>query len=1055
MANKLAQIGLSVNAFFQDLRGGIIGKTKALRNLGLPSYVWTSFKSIANEDWMNPDGQGYRLISRDIFSLRNLRSSLQTQVERFYGLVDIIKGTLSTVFPNTIAKSTVCTIWPSGGSTEDLRISVKKLYIYNLSNGALLDGRVEVPITFTPTSRTEGKLNWGRDNGNSPYVFIGGQVVPVVETSSAQQIYDFDMLTIEWNEGTTANPIIKKRTDMAIAGPFFDSQSDYGEFPTTEVGSGVSNYVFDLCRGSGDDFQSLLNNGAVNVPVTVVKKQPRQFGCAISYTIASGAINSISRTNNIAKVMLKSGSGVTHWLGQPHGVDFPSTDLSDNRILPNQPIIVRASGGLSDFSGAFNILSVNKIENSFTYYNFSPSAPNVPQISTPAIEISVEPFYFQPLRKGESVSVSVIRKGNNAIVDHYTDLVIGDNYNDGVRKGFYLYGKPDVNYRLSYHFEVGSANPSWGYRQAAILTNFANSEIKGSGKFFTARQYIRGFAAPKSPSFSQGKIISTSKKSFWNRLTPKTEGTILGIGFPGEVEVNGSLEIKQQVNFGDGALLTEFPSSLSGQSTASPFYDYFNRQKKITHLFQLKVGGEICYIPAVSLEEQVFKYEQVVISRQATLTQTALVLLDKFYTSGNTFVFPQGGIFRSSTNHTNIFFGELFQPLIRSATKYSGFYENTMPFRDGWKTYSGKLKPNKTEVTNPNLNQYYEALSAENISAATGDNFYASPRFSWRSFYNAISASQPLTGNTADLTTTLVPTNSATIIAILGIRTDWATEQPEGLDDTAPQSIVGQGVDWDLIEHKPTVGGSTEWHVDNGLGWLLYTNGVNLTNRSLYFTNPGPYLHLTNTSFYGPKVGQIPERNLDYDKNLMLTKKLSPNLFYFIAITFETRVNGNLVTNEVMNTSYTAQLTPSYPNGGSNFGFLPTTSFVNGVTPTTVKFYMGSGVSSLLNVTPGGSANVKIIRASQRTPSYLNRFGRRLSVGISESTMSNMTNGWYTGVGGSWFPYAVEKYRICCPMNIAFVGVMDDVMNDTQLSTMYSIFRSGIFKDLSWGFPQD
>lgn len=1055
MANKLAQIGLAVNGYFNDLMGGIAGKTKALRNLGIPSYVWTSFKSIANEDWLNPEGQGYRLSARDIFSLRNIRSSLQTQVEQFFTIVDNIKNTLSNVFPNATAKSTVCLFWPSNGSTEDLKISVKKLYIYNPTNGAQLPGRIEVPITITPTSRTECKLDWGRDNGVSPQVFIGGQTVPVVETSSAQTIYDFDMITLEWNEGTTANPIIKRRTDMAIAGPFFDSYSDFGQWPTTDVGGGAFNYVFNLCRGSGDDFQSLLNNGAVNVPVTLIKKQPRQFGCAIAYTIPSDAITSISRTNNIAKIMLRGGGNVTHWLGEPVSPELPITDNSDNRILPNQPIIVRASGLLSDYSGAFNILSVDKIENSITYYNYSPSAPNSPVIANPAIEVSVEPFFSQPLRQGESVSVSLIRRGNNAIVDHYTDLIIGESYNDGRRRGFYLYGKQDVNYRLSYHFEAGSANPSWGYRQAAILTNFANSELKGAGKFFTARQLIRGFSAPKSPSFSQGKILSTSKKSFWNRLTAKTAGTVLGIGFPGEVEVNGSLEIKQQINFGDGALLTEFPASLTGQSSVSPFYDYFNRQKTITHLFQLRVGGEICYIPAVSLEEQPFKYEQVIVSRQATLTQTALVSLDKFYTSGNVFTFPKGGSFRSSANHTNLFFGELFQPLVRSNSRYSGLYENTMPFRDGWKTYSGGLKPNKTEVINPALNAYYEAFSAENFSNGTGENFYASPRVQWRSFYNAISAAQPNTGNTSDLTTTLVPTNSATIIAVLGFRTDWATEQPEGLTDMVPQSILGQGVDWDLIEHKPTVGGQTEWHVDNGLGWLLYTKGFDLTNRSIYFNNPGPYLHLTGVSSYGPRVGLTPERNLDYDKNVMLTKKFSPNLFYFLAMTFETRVNGDLITDEVMNNSYTAQLVQGYPGGGNSLAFLPSTTFVNGVTPTTVKFYMGSGTSSLLNVTPGGSADLKIIRASQRTPSYLNRFGRRLSVGISECSLGSVANGWWVGFSGSYFPYAIEKYRTCCPLNIAFLGVIDDAMTDTQLSTMYSIFRNGVFKDLAWGFPQD
>ena len=1050
-------LGLAIKSFLADLPGGIAGKTKALVNLGRPSYIFSSLKAIASPDIVSPDSEGYKLVSRDMYSLRNIRSNLQAQIDAFKVKITAIKTLLSSLFPNSIAKSTVAMIMPANGSLSDLRLDKKQLYQYD-AGGNQLPTLLADPIKFTPISDTECLLDLGTSNGYSNYILLGNGMYRLeAKTGPEEAIYDFDVVTIEWKEGpepAAGQPdlrVVRRRSDMQIAGPFYGTEDYSGEFRKTDTGSGRFAYVLNMCRGSGDTFASLLASSAQNVSCTVVKKQERKFICVTNYVIGAFDIASIKRTSNVTTVVLRDG---THWFGN---VDLASNDLSDERVLKNQPIVVRASGTLSDFAGAYSVLSVNRRTRTLTYNNFSSSAPTTSTFTNPPVEISIEPFYTTQFSSGDAVSMTFLRTGNNAIVDHYTDMIVGEAYNTGSRKGFYLYGKNEQDYVMgNYYLDIPMGG--WGYRQAAFITNFASSSLKGSSKVFTARQFIRGFSTPKSPSFSRGNILSTSTKSFWNRTTSNAADVVLGISFPGQVQVNGSLEVKQQINFGTSAVLSQFPTSLTGSSTASPYYQYFNKEKDLTHLFQLKVGGETCYLPAVSLEDQVFRYEQSFISKQAELTQTAIVSLDKFYTVGNTFTFPvplrKGGDWKSSTNTTNIFFGELFQPLIRNfSSVYNGQYANVMPTKEYWMA-SNRLSKNANEASNASLNAYYETMPASTFTYYSKEDRSMSPAQTFRSAYNGISAYQNTSNIDLD-TDTLMPTNAATFFMVFRIRPDWAETQPDAISGAVtPQVIAAQGVDWETISTLPFGGASTNYYTDNGLGWFLYTKGFDTSNRTLYFANPGPWNELCDTSSWGVKYSE-PTKKLGFSQELALTKRLAPGLFYFLAFTFETRdASDVLISNSDMDTKYTASLTPNaYPSGHS--AFLPTNAFIDAMRPTTVNFYAGVGTSGVVSLTPA-SNSLKIIRATKKRGSFTNRSGRKLGIGLptSSDTLFYSQNGWYNGyVNNVFVPNSYEKFRVTCPMDIAMVGQIDDVMDSAQLGTLFSSLRTGTFSGLNWGTP--
>lgn len=1036
-----AQLGLAVRSFLQDIVGGIVGKTKALRNLGVNSWVWTAIASIGNYDYLNPEGRGrtFQLSAKDLYALRNLRSNLQSQVNAFGVITQNIKDILASVFPKLASKTTVALVYPTSGAVEDLRISAKLFYVY--VNGQQQNTYIEDPITFTPTSATECLLDIGISNGESPEAFIQGAMRPLQKTGDSEAIYDFDSITIEWVE----DGVTKRRSDMQIKGPFYSSDSFASEFIKTETGGGREAFVLQMCRGTGDTFSNLIAQSVQNKNCTIVKKQERKFVCVTNHTIKSANIASIQRTANVTRVILK---GNYDWLGNSN---YGVSEIGDDRIVRGQPVIIRASGALADFAGSYVISSVDRPNKSFTFQNVSLTAPTTSLIPNPAIEISVEPFYTTQFRLGEAVTMSFARIGNNSIVDHYTDLVVGESFNDGLRKGFYLYGKPDVSYNLVYQFEPGFG---WGYRQAAIITNYPTSEIKGSSKVFTSRHYIRGYANPRAPSVTRGNIISTSTKSFWNRTTAKIPETVLNLSFPGQVQVNGSLEVKQQINFGNNALLTEFSTSLTGASTASPFYNYFNKEKQLTHFFQIKVGGENCYLPAVSLEDQVFKYDQVVNSKQGSLSQTAVVALDKFYTAGNNFVFPLGGNWKSSANANNIFFGEIFQPFVRvNSSPYVSQYANIMTTKEHWLPLN-RLPTNANETgSSAGLNQYYETMPSSTFNIFTRNETNINPTAVFRSAFNGVTAYQDY--STADKDTlTHFPTNAGTFIMVFKLRTDWSETQPEAVQEDTPQIICGQGVDWEVVQNRPLGGSVTNYWTENGLGWLMYTKKYDTSNRSLYFTNPGPWEHLTNTNFRN-SIDTVPVRNIDFNKTVECTKKLAPNLFYFVAATFSTKDTNNVtLSNTDMEAKQTASLTPNaYPSGYSSF--LPTTAFLNAMLPTTVNFYIGEGTSSLVNMTPNNNS-VKIVRSTKRTPSFSNKFGRRLGVGLPvyfESSSSTQF-GWYNGFSNNvLLPYSYELYRVAAPMDFAFVGQIDDVMSDVQLTALYSSLRQGTFKDLNWGSP--
>jgi hypothetical protein len=123
--------------------------------------------------------------------------------------------------------------------------------------------------------------------------------------------------------------------------------------------------------------------------------------------------------------------------------------------------------------------------------------------------------------------------------------------------------------------------------------------------------------------------------------------------------------------------------------------------------------------------------------------------------------------------------------------------------------------------------------------------------------------------------------------------------------------------------------------------------------------------------------------------------------------------------------------------------------------PTTINFYAGVGTSGVVSLAPG-SNSLKIIRATKKRGSYSNRSGRRLGVGLTHNndTIYNLQNGWYNGyVNNVSVPYSYEKFRVACPMDIAMVGQVDDVMNSAELGTLFSSLRTGTFSGLNWGTP--
>ena len=1054
-------LGLAVRQGLADLAGSIVGRTKALKNLKMSAYIFSKLKSITSYDYGNLDSSQERLTARDIYGLRNLRSPLQAQINSFNLKIAELKTILSTFFSKSQAEATVATIIPLSGASTDLKLEYKSIYQYD-GNGNPLTEFSKENITMTPISSTECYLDLGTTNGGAgfDYVFVAGKYLPRTKTGPEEAIYDFDSLTIEWKEGPAPAPNttdlrpVKKRENMQISGPFPSSSQYYGEFEPTNTGGGRIAYVLRLCRGTGDTFASLLAASVIDLPCVVLKKQSRRFGCLLSHTVAAGGIASISRTNNIATIQFVQSELV---LGDP---DLPSSNVSDNRILKGQPLIIRASGQLSDFAGSFVVASVDRKNRRITFVNVSKLAPTIDGISNPKIELVFESFLKAPLTLGDTVSMTFIARDNNANVYHYTNMVVGEAYstsaNTRTMKGVVLIGDPSVDYIVdNYYFDA--ALGSWGTRKAACISNFPSSELKGASKVFTARSFIRGFSSLRTPSVTSGQIIGTSSKSFWNRTTPKVSGSILNISFPGEVQINGSLEVKSQISFGQDAVLSKYPVSLYQTSAVSPYYEYFNKEKTLTHFFVIKVGGETCYLPANSFEDQVFKYEQNFISKLSPLSQTAIVALDKFYTAGNYFgnssPFPKGGSWQSSTNTTNIFFGELFQPLVKSSSSpYYNKYANVMPSKEAWEAMR-PLPKHAVETVNPSLNTYFESMPATAFDNLLYTHPYSIPTFSINSGYNSLYAAQeaPSSGSSVIETSTVMPTNAGTFFMVFKIRNDYNEVQPEGFDATTPQVIACQGVDWNVVSHTPGGSSSAQYFTDNGVGWFLYAKGYD-GQRSICFTNPGPWIGLMDKTKWS-SMSEQPVRKAGFSEEIVMGKKLEPNNFYFVALTFETRgADGNILSDFDMNESYTAKLTPSaYPN--LNSSYLPSTAAINALRFTTVRVYGGSGTAGVVDMLPSQN-QLKIIRTCKTVaPSATARFSRRLAVGLSVDTTqkTRFQQGWTNGGSRTTNQDSFEKFRFSCPMDVALVGQIDDVMNEQQLASLYSSLRTGTFKDLSWG----
>jgi len=1037
-----------------------LGRRKALANLGFPNYIFSVLKSIANNDSLNPEGTGRFLSLKDMFGIRNLRSSLQTQIDNFFVKIKNLADLLSKIFPNTTMKSTVGLIVPVSGLT-DLEMAFKNRVIYN-SLGTKL-GLTPENITFYPTSLTTCKINLGPTNGDSAtssaYVFINNQSRPLYENKAEERISDFDSVTVEWEEQQQAGqpPIKKQRTNMQVNGPFFSTYDFWeSEFKTVEkLGSFI--YELDLVRGSGDSFEWLLANGATATNCKIVKKVSRKFKCYTDFLIPASQIASVQRTNNLTTVVLKS---TFDYLGDPNlAIDNPA----DDRIVRNQPIVVRATGPLADFSGAYRLFSVDRRNRIFTYQNVSSTESSTVLITNPNIEISVFPFYSEKFRQGESINLTILDHSTK-IPKFYKDLIVGEDVNDGNFKGFYLYGKDDVNYSVMYHFENAF---SWGNRQAGIINNFPNTKLQAGARAFTARQFIRGYSSASMPSVQHGDTFGTSTRSLWNRITRNQSGIVMGISFPGEVQINGSLEIQRMLAFGTGSALVKNPVLGEG-SVISPFYEYFNKEKELTHFFRLKIGAVTGFLPANTFEEQVFKHNREVESRGATLEDVAVVALDKFYTAGNKFVFAGGGTLKSSANQFNVFFGDIFQPLLRitspvTSNTYKGRYANVSPAKPGM-VWLRTIPATSEESQNVQLNKYYAAMAGPNFENATitDDNLSPTQNFNWS--FNAIVPKQTNIFDPTEDLQAVIPTNKNTIILVFRFRTDWAENRPTNgavADENTPQVLMGQGIDFQLLQTRFPGQTSDIFFRDNGLGWLLYSKNYTEEDREIFFTNPGPFLNMVNNGSgvsYGGTASE-PTRVPGFDANVVLPKKFKTRQWYFLAMTFKTTENdGTTIMSDInMQTRQTA--TPAlnfYLNGQS--GFAPTQTFLNDMRQTEVSFFIGQGTDQIVAANPSQNS-MKIIRGFPKMGTNTNRYGRTFGVGlpltenqfIYEKSGYSNKNFWQ---GAIPIPSRSHPlYRVSCPIDVAFLAQISDVASQPELLQMYKSLRNGTFKDFGWGNP--
>lgn len=1051
-------LGLTLAAKLTDLAGGILGRRKALQNLGIPTYIFSILKSISHLDVLNPTSNEQALSAKDLFGIRNLKSLLQAQVDSFLTKIQQISALLSKTFPNNQAKSTIAVLSPVSG-LQDLEMSSKIRITYN-SQGVKI-GETPEPIQFEPVTSTTCKLNLGPTNGVSTTPSASNsQSLPLYKNQDFERISDFDTVTIEWEEQQVAGqPKVKKRrTDMQVNGPFYSSEEWWNyDFKMTEK---LGNFVFelDLTRGTGDNFDWLIANLSGPVNCKIIKKSDRVFKCATNCTIPSSLIASIQRTDNLTTVIFKD---TYDFLGDPA---LAANNPADDRIVKNQPIVVRATGLLADFAGSYRIQSVERQNRLLRYQNISASEPNTTVIQNPNVEISISPFYSEEFRPGETINVTVTDPNTrNAVL--YKDFIVGESFIDGPFKGFYLYGNSNVNYSLMYHFEKAL---SWGFRQAAIINNFANSKLVGGEKSLTARQFIRGYSSGTMPSPQHGNTLGTSKKSLWNRTTRAQSGIVQTYSFPGEVQINGSLEVQQEMAFGTNAALLQNPVLGEG-SIVSPYYEYFNKQKDITHFFRLKIGGGVYFLPANTFEEQVFKHEREVITRSSSLSQTAIVALDKFYTSGNKFVFARGGTLKSSANQTNIFFGDIFQPLLRATSEtgvspYRGIYANIMPYREGFVATKELTSPTQ-ETSNPDLNKYYQTINGNALVEHTYVDSDLTPAKTINWAYVGLSPKQ-VDGLNEDLST-LVPTNSATIILVFRIRPDWTEARPNNgavEDQNTPQVIMSQGVDWEVLKTRFAGSTSDTYFTDNGLGWVLYTSGWDNSNREIIFTNPGPWMFLRNTggTFKWGGTNSEPTRVAGFDSRIALTKRLQVNKWHFLALTFKTtesNTSSAIMTDTDMLLKQTASLTPAmYPNAGSSF--VPTQAFIDEMRPTEIQFYVGQGNDQTVSATPGSNLQ-KIIRGTVKNGTSINRFGRAFGVGIPQTPQQvygerdgvNNLASWQSQGNLSYARRSHVKYRVSCPMDVAFLAQMNDIMTGSQLAEVYKSLKTGTFKDFDWGSP--
>jgi hypothetical protein len=1046
-------LGLSLSARLADLAGGVLGKRRALANLGFPAYIFSVLKSIAHWDILNNEGTFQNLSNRDMYGLRNLKSSLQAQIDSFFARIKTLETILSKIFPNTVMRSTVGYIEPVTGLTDLATASKTKITYNSLGNKI---GTSEEFISFIPTSLTTCKLNLGPTNGdNTTSSAVNSQGKPLYENRAEEFIGDFDSVTIEWEEQQVAGspPVKKRRENMQVNGPFYSTQDFQFEFKQTEKG-GLFVWELDLVRGTGDSFQWLLENGATATFCKILKKVNRKFKCHTEHFIRKDQIASIQRTQNVTTVVLKDN---VDWLGK---ASLAADNPADDRIVKNQPIVVRATGPLADFGGAYTIFSVDRRLRTLTYLNVSSSQPSTLKIDSPDLEMNVLPFYSEKFRQGESVNMTVINP-NTKVSTIYRDLIVGEDQDDFYGKGFYLYGKSDVNYELDRDFEKAR---SWGHRQAAIINNFPNSKLQASARSFTARQFIRGYASASMPSVQHGNIFGTSVNSLWNRISRKQDGVVMGISFPGEVQINGSLEVQRTIGFGTSSALVKNPV-LGAGSVVSPFYEYFNKEKELTHFFRIKIGSLSCFLPANTFEEQVFKHNREVESRGSSLSETAIVALDKFYTAGNKFTFAAGGTMKSFANQANIFFGDLFQPLLRITSPitndtYRGIYANVMPVKPGFEALR-TIPATTQETDNIDLNKYYATLAGPSMEFSSFADESLSPAKTFSYAINAFIPKQTSIFDPAEDSKIVVPTNKNTIVLVFRIRPDWADARPDNgsvEDENTPQVIMSQGVDFELLRTRPAGQTQDIFYRDNGLGWFLYTNNYTSEDRTIYFTNPGPWTNQVGVSSFSGGVSE-PTRVSGFDANVALTKKFKVNKWHFLAMTFKTTesdiANSPIMSDTDMGIKQTMAISPVfYPNAAS--GFSPTQNFIDQMRPTQVSFFAGQSTDALVTATPGQNS-LKIIRTGIKQGTISTRYNRAFGVGLPayRAQYFSEKNGYgnVNQATGSSSRYSHIKYRVCCPMDVAFLAQIGDIISNTDILNMYKSLRTGTFKNFAWGDP--